>query len=211
MSKKNNKDFMDKTFKDEEVKKEDDKNIKEDKKNIEVEETNIQEDNSSEKNDVCDLKKDKKSSIFKKHKKSKEEEKIDELNDKLKRQMAEFENFRKRTEKEKDSMFSLGEKTTLEKILPIIDNFERALMVDTTDEPFKEGISMIYKMLMKNLKEMGVTEIEAVGTTFNPEFHNAVMHIDDDNYKENEIVEELQKGYMYREVVLRHSMVKVAN
>lgn len=143
--------------------------------------------------------------------KDKLNEKIKELQDKLTRQMAEFENFRKRTEKEKSSMFSMGEKSTLEKVLPIVDNFERALQTETSDSSFKEGMEKIYKMLIKNLSDLGVTPIEAQGKEFDPKFHNAVMHVDDENYGDNEVVEELQKGYMYKDTVLRHSMVKVAN
>lgn len=148
----------------------------------------------------------------KKKKKDKKDEQIEELTDKVKRQMAEFENFRKRSEKEKTQMYEIGAKSTLEKILPVVDNFERGLAgVEESDDPFAQGMQMIYKQLMTSLEEVGVTAIEAVGKEFDPEFHNAVMHVEDENFGENEVVEELQKGYMYRESVLRHSMVKVAN
>jgi molecular chaperone GrpE len=147
----------------------------------------------------------------KKPKKDKRDEKIEELTDRLMRQMAEFENYRKRTEKEKSQMYTSGSKDAIEKILPIVDNFERALACESSDEAFKDGMDKIYRMLVKNLEDMGVTPIEAVGKTFDPNFHNAVMHIDDDNFGENEVAEELQKGYMYKDTILRHSMVKVAN
>jgi molecular chaperone GrpE len=147
----------------------------------------------------------------KKSKKDKRDEKIEELTDRLMRQMAEFENYRKRTEKEKSQMYTSGSKDAIEKILPIVDNFERALACESSDEAFKDGMDKIYRMLVKNLEDMGVTPIEAVGKTFDPNFHNAVMHIDDDSFGENEVAEELQKGYMYKDTILRHSMVKVAN
>ncbi len=143
-------------------------------------------------------------------KKDKKQELIEELQDRVKRQLAEFENFRNRTEKEKSQMFEVGAKSVIEKMLPIVDNFERGL-TDAPDDAFSEGMQMIYKQMMTAFEQLGVTPIEAVGKEFDPEFHNAVMHIDDENYGENEIVEELQKGYMYRETVVRHSMVKVAN
>ena len=136
------------------------------------------------------------------------------MTDRLKRQMAEFENFRKRTEKEKSQMFDLGAKNIIEKVLPVIDNFERGLAAVPDEEkenPFAEGMHKIYKQMMAVLEEAGVKPIEAEGTEFNPDFHNAVMHIEDDALGENMIAEELQKGYMYRDTVVRHSMVKVAN
>lgn len=148
----------------------------------------------------------------KKTKKDKKDEQIEELTDKVKRQMAEFENFRKRSEKEKTQMYEIGAKSTLEKMLPVVDNFERGLAgTEDSDDAFVQGMQMIYKQLMTSLEEVGVTPIEAVGKEFNPEFHNAVMHVEDESFGDNEVVEELQKGYMYRESVLRHSMVKVAN
>ena len=147
-------------------------------------------------------------------KKDKKDSLIEDLNDRLKRQMAEFENFRKRTEKEKTQMFDMGAKNIIEKILPTVDNFERGLASAPEEEGqdgFADGMRMVYKQLTTSLEEAGLTPIEAVGCEFNPEYHNAVMHIDDDAYGENEIVEELQKGYMYHDTVVRHSMVKVAN
>lgn len=154
-----------------------------------------------------------KKKLFKK-KKDKKDEQIEELNDKLMRTMAEFDNFRKRTEKEKQQMFEIGAKDIVEKILPVIDNFERGLgsvPEDDKESAFVQGIEQIYKQLMTTLETAGVTPIEAVGKEFDPNFHNAVMHAEDENFGENIVSEELQKGYMYRESVVRHSMVKVVN
>ena len=139
---------------------------------------------------------------------------IAELTDKLQRSMAEFDNFRKRSEKEKSSMFDLGAKSIAEKILPIVDNFERALQaapVDGEGKAFSDGVLMIYNQMVKTLEELGVKAIECVGKPFDPNLHNAVMHVEDENFGENEVIEELLKGYMYKDSVLRHSMVKVAN
>ena len=148
----------------------------------------------------------------KKEKKDKKDEKIEELTDKVKRQMAEFDNYRKRTEKEKASMYIVGAKDIVEKILPVVDNFERGLaMAEGSEDPFVEGMEKIYKQLMTTLDEMGVKPIEAVGQEFNPDFHNAVMHVEDEEAGENVIVEEFQKCYLYKDFVVRHSMVKVAN
>ena len=150
----------------------------------------------------------------KKNKKDKKDEKIEELTDRLTRQMAEFDNFRKRTEKEKSQMYEIGAKDIIEKILPVVDNFERGLGSVPEEEknaPFVEGMEKIYKQLMTTLESVGVKPIEAVGQEFNPDFHNAVMHVEDEGLGENIIAEEFQKGYMYRESVVRHSMVKVAN
>ena len=141
-------------------------------------------------------------------------EKIDQLEDRVKRQMAEFENFRKRTDKEKQAMFDTGAKSVIEKILPVVDNFERGLATvpeDAKETPFAEGMEKIYKQLMKTLDDMGVKPIEAVGKPFDPNFHNAVMHVDDESLGENVVASELLKGYMYRDTVVRHSMVQVAN
>ena len=126
--------------------------------------------------------------------------------------MAEFDNFRKRTEKEKAAMFEVGAKSVIEKILPVVDNFERGLAsaADPSD-PYVEGMQKIYKQMMTTLESLEVKPIEAVGKEFNPDLHNAVMHVDDDSVGENVVVEELQKGYMYRDSVVRYSMVKVAN
>lgn len=140
---------------------------------------------------------------------------IEELNDKYMRTFAEFDNFRKRSEKEKAAMFEVGAKSIIEKILPIVDSFERGLGTLTEDEikanPFADGMDKVYKQMVKALEEVGVTPIEAVGKEFDPNLHNAVMHGDDEQYGENIISEEFQKGYMYRDTVVRYSMVKVVN
>ncbi len=149
----------------------------------------------------------------KKDKKDKKDIQIEELTDRVRRQMAEFDNFRKRTEKEKAAMYEIGARSVIEKILPVVDNFERGLAVEdeNSQDPFVQGMQKIYKQLMSTLEAMEVKPIEAVGKEFNPDFHNAVMHVEDENLGENMVAEELQKGYMYRDTVVRHSMVKVAN
>lgn len=156
-----------------------------------------------------------KGSFFrKKEKKDKKDEKIEELSDRVRRQMAEFDNFRKRTEKEKSQMFETGARSIIEKILPVIDNFERGLAALTEEEKssaFADGMDKVYKQMMTVLEEAGVKVIETEGKEFDPNLHNAVMHIDDEDFGENIIAEEFQKGYMYRDSVVRHSMVKVAN
>lgn len=147
-------------------------------------------------------------------KKDKKDGQIEELTDRLKRNMAEFDNFRKRTEKEKSAMYEIGAKDIIEKILPVIDNFERGLATVPEEEknsPFAEGMDKIYKQLLKTLEDAGVKPIEAVGQPFDPNYHNAVMHVEDESFGENIIAEEFQKGYLYRDSVVRHSMVKVAN
>ncbi|MCD8082112.1 MAG: nucleotide exchange factor GrpE [Clostridiales bacterium] len=147
-------------------------------------------------------------------KKDPKDTQIEELQDRLRRQMAEFDNFRKRTEKEKSAMYEIGARDMIEKILPVLDNFERGLAAVPEDEKgssFAEGIEKIYRQFVKTLEDAGVETIEAVGQTFDPNLHNAVMHIDDEQYGENEISQELQKGYRYRGTVVRHSMVQVAN
>ena len=157
--------------------------------------------------------KPKKEGFFKK-KKDKRDEQIEELNDRVKRQMAEFDNFRKRTEKEKSMMFDMGAKTIIEKILPVVDNFERGFTTveeADKDDAFVQGMSQVYKQLMKELEAVGVKPIEAVGVEFNPDFHNAVMQVESEEYESGVIAQELMKGYMYKESVVRHSMVKVAN
>ena len=158
---------------------------------------------------------EKKGFFKKKEKKDKKDEKIEELNDRLMRQMAEFDNFRKRSEREKSQMFDLGAKDIVEKILPVIDNMERGLATVSPEametDAFAQGMEKVYKHFMTVLEQAGVKPIEAVGNEFNPDFHNAVMHVDDEEVGENIVVEEFQKGYMYKESVVRHSMVKVAN
>ncbi len=147
-------------------------------------------------------------------KKDKKDQLIEELTDKYKRSMAEFENYRRRTEKEKAAMFEIGAKSIIEKLLPVVDNFERGLSSISEEEKTSsaaDGMDKIYKQLTKMLSEAGVNEIEAEGAEFNPDFHNAVMHVDDEELGENVVAEVLQKGYTYKDSVVRHSMVKVAN
>jgi len=149
---------------------------------------------------------------FFKKKKDKKDEKIEELTDQVKRQMAEFENFRKRTEKEKTQMFDMGAKTVIEKILPIVDNFERGFTtVEEADkeDAFVQGMDKIYKQLMTELEAIGVKPIEAVGQEFNPDFHNAVMQVASEEYESGVVAQELLKGYTYKDAVVRHSMVAV--
>lgn len=139
---------------------------------------------------------------------------IAELTDRLQRSMAEFDNFRKRSEKEKSSMFDMGARSIAEKILPIVDNFERALQAAPAEgegKAFADGVLMIYNQMIKTLEDLGVKAIECIDKPFDPNLHNAVMHVEDENFGENVVVEELLKGYMYKDSVLRHSMVKVAN
>lgn len=150
----------------------------------------------------------------KKEKNDPKDDKIEELTDRLQRSMAEFDNFRKRTEKEKSAMFEIGAKDIIERILPVVDNFERGLAAIPEEEKtsaFADGMEKIYKQLIKALEEAGVKPIEAVGMPFDPNFHNAVMHIEDESLGENVVAQELQKGYIYRDTVVRHSMVQVAN
>lgn len=150
----------------------------------------------------------------KKGKVDKQQERIDELEDKVKRQLAEFDNFRKRTEKEKSGMFEAGAKSVIEKILPVIDNFERGLASVSPEDatnPHVEGMNMIYKQLMTEMEKMEVRPIPAVGEPFNPDFHNAVMQVASDEYESGIIAQELQKGYTYRDSVVRHSMVSVVS
>ncbi len=155
---------------------------------------------------------EKKGFFKKKEKKTKQDEKIEELTDRVKRQMAEFDNFRKRTEKEKTQMFEVGAKSVIEKILPVVDNFERGLAAvpkEQEEDAFVEGMNKIYKQLMTELESLEVKPIEAVGTEFNPEFHNAVMQVENEELESGMVAQELQKGYMYRDIVVRHSMVAV--
>ena len=147
-------------------------------------------------------------------KKDKKDEQIADLTDKLTRQMAEFDNYRKRTEKEKSAMYEIGAKDVIEKILPVVDNFERGFVTVSEEEkenPFVQGMDKVYKQLMTMLEGLDVKPIEALGQEFNPDLHHAVMHVEDEEAGENVIVEEFQKGYMYRDSVVRYSMVKVAN
>ena len=167
--------------------------------------------------DDKDVQTDDKKRFFgkKKDKKDKQiEDMTAQLDDLRKRNLAEFENFRKRTEKEKSTMFDMGAKSVVEKLLPIIDNFERGfagLSEEQMSDPFVSGMDMVYKQLVKALADMGVEPIEAVGKPFDPNMHNAVMHVEDENLGENTVAQEFQKGYLYHGSVVRHSMVQVAN
>lgn len=156
----------------------------------------------------------KKGFFSRKEKKDKKDEQIADLTDKLKRSMAEFDNYRKRTEKEKSAMYEIGAKAVVEKILPTIDNFERGLKAvpeESKGTPFADGMEMVYKQLLKSLSELGVEPIEAVGKEFDPNLHNAVMHVENEELGENIVAQEFQKGYTYKGSVVRHSMVQVAN
>lgn len=191
-----------------------------DSDNIEANEQNdveLVDDNAVEAEEDKETAKADKSFFKKKEKKEKKDAKdlkIEELNDRLIRNMAEFDNFRKRSEKEKAQMFEIGAKNIIEKILPVIDNFERGLGTLTEEEKengFVQGIEKIYKQMVTSLEDAGLAEIEAVGKEFDPNFHNAVMHAEDEELGENIVSEVFQKGYTYKNVVVRHSMVKVVN
>lgn len=179
-----------------------------DAKDTDVNETESDDDDLAD----AEAKADEKKGLFKKKKKDKKDEQIEELNDRLKRQMAEFENFRKRSEKEKSQMFDMGAKTIVEKILPVIDNFERGLAAvpdDKKDDPFITGMDKVYKQMLTELDTAGVKPIECVGQEFDPDFHNAVMQVENDELESGTVAQELQKGYMYKDSVVRHSMVSV--
>ena len=156
---------------------------------------------------------DEKKGFFKK-KKDKKDEQIDELNDKLKRQMAEFDNFRKRTEKEKMQMYDMGAKSIIEKMLPVIDNFERGLAAvpeEQKKDAFVVGMNKVYRQMLTELDASGVKPIEAIGQEFDPDFHNAVMQVESNEYDPGMVAQELQKGYTYKDSVVRHSMVAVVS
>lgn len=177
----------------------------------EVEEKDIEEPAEENQEEAAE---EKKGLFGKKKKKDKKDEQIEELTDRLKRQMAEFDNFRKRTEKEKEARFEIGAKSVIEKMLPIVDNFERGLATvseEQREDPFVEGMEKVYKQLMASFEAMDVMQIEAVGKEFDPNLHNAVLHVEDESYGENIVAEELLKGYTYKGNVVRYSMVKVAN
>lgn len=162
--------------------------------------------------DVADKPEDKKG--FFKKKKDKKDEQIEELNDRLKRQIAEFDNFRKRTEKEKSQMYDMGARSIIEKILPVIDNFERGLAgvpEADRDDAFVTGMDKVYKQMLSELEAIGVKPIEAIGEAFDPEYHNAVMQTESEEYESGVVAQELQKGYMYKDSVVRHSMVAVVS
>ena len=207
---------MDKKKKNEEVVKE---AVEEAKKAAEAEDTQTEADATEEVKEECSEAEKECSEKAdcddsKAPKKDKKDEQIADLTDKLTRQMAEFDNYRKRTEKEKSAMYEIGAKDVIEKILPVVDNFERGFVTVSEEEkenPFVQGMDKVYKQLMTVLEGLGVKPIEALGQEFNPDLHHAVMHVEDEEAGENVIVEEFQKGYMYRDSVVRYSMVKVAN
>ncbi|MEE1242539.1 nucleotide exchange factor GrpE [Frisingicoccus sp.] len=199
---------------DEEIQTEDIDTTEAEAETAENAETSAEEaEESSEGAETSGQKEEKKKGFFNRDKKDKKDEKIAELNDRLMRQMAEFDNFRKRTEKEKQQMYGIGASEVIEKLLPIVDNFERGLAAMTDDEkntPFAQGIELVYKQLMTTLSDLGVTPIEAVGVEFNPDFHNAVMQAPSEEYESGIVIQELQRGYVYKEKVIRYSMVMVA-
>ena len=175
--------------------------------------TEVEVETEETETEASDEKKENKKGFFNRDKKDKKDEKIEELNDRLMRQMAEFENFRKRTEKEKSQMYTVGAADVIEKLLPVVDNFERGLAAMTDDEKttsFAQGMELVYKQLMTTLTDMGVTPIEAVGVEFNPDFHNAVMQAPSEEYESGVVIQELQRGYEKKKKVIRYSMVMVA-
>ena len=184
-----------------------------DSKEKDSEEKDSEEKDSEEKDSEEKDSKDK--GLFgKKKKKDKKDEQIEDLNDRLRRQMAEFDNFRKRSEKEKSQMFDMGARSIIEKVLPVVDNFERGLAAvpeDQKDDAFVTGMDKVYKQLMTEFDSIGVKPIEALGQEFNPDLHNAVMQVESDEYEPGVVAQELQKGYMYKDTVVRHSMVAVVS
>ncbi len=182
---------------------------------IDTEETASETENTEQDSKGADKKSEKKKlKAEKKDKENKLQEKVDELEDRVKRQMAEFDNFRKRTEKEKAAMFETGARSVIEKILPVVDNFERglgALSEEELKQPFAEGMNMVYKQMMTELEKLDVKVIEAVGCEFDPNLHNAVMQVESDEYESGVIAQELQRGYTYRDTVIRYSMVAVVS
>lgn len=215
MADKDIKDVMDEELENEELTEDAEaaeaENVSEEASEDETADETLEDDASAETEDKDSD--DKKDGLFKKKKKKdKKDEEIENLTDRLKRQMAEFENFRKRTDKEKGQMFDMGARTIVEKILPVIDNFERGLASvpeENQDDPFVSGMQMVYKQLMTELEAAGVKAIECAGEEFNPDFHNAVMQVESEELESGTIAQELQKGYMYKDSVVRHSMVSV--
>lgn len=210
-----NKDLDEELEQEEETRTEDDLEEETQETEDSTEDSEISEDEGDESaEEEADSKEKKGLFSKKKEKKDKKTQQIEDLTDKLKRTMAEFDNFRKRTEKEKSGMYESGARGVIEKLLPVVDNFERAFK-DLTDEqredPFVDGMDKVFKQVMTIFDELGVKAIEAEGKEFNPDFHNAVMHIEDEEFEENVVAEEFQKGYTYKDSVIRHSMVKVAN
>lgn len=184
-------------------------NEEETREAVEGNEAEDSEEKDSEEKDSKD-----KGLFGKKKKKDKKDEQIEDLNDRLRRQMAEFDNFRKRSEKEKSQMFDMGARSIIEKVLPVVDNFERGLAAvpeDQKDDAFVTGMDKVYKQLMTEFDSIGVKPIKALGQEFNPDLHNAVMQVESDEYEPGVVAQELQKGYMYKDTVVRHSMVAVVS
>ena len=180
---------------------------------VDTEESVVEETTEVDEVEGSEEDKPKKEGFFKK-KKDKKDEQIEELNDRVRRQMAEFDNFRKRSEKEKSMMFDMGARTVIEKILSVVDNFERGFTtVEEADkeDAFVQGMQQVYKQMMTELDAMGVKPIEAVGQEFNPDFHNAVMQVESEEYESGIVAQEFVKGYMYKDTVVRHSMVAVVS
>lgn len=186
----------------------------EETKDTDVNGTESEDDALADADAKADDKSDEKKGLFKKKKKDKKDEQIEDLNDRLRRQMAEFDNFRKRSEKEKSQMFDMGARSIIEKVLPVVDNFERGLAAvpeEQKDDAFVTGMDKIYKQLMTELDAIGVKPIEALGQEFNPDLHNAVMQVESEEYDPGVVAQELQKGYTYKDTVVRHSMVAVVS
>lgn len=189
-------------------------NEEETKEAAEGNEAEDSEEKDSEEKDSEEKDSEDKGLFGKKKKKDKKDEQIEDLNDRLRRQMAEFDNFRKRSEKEKSQMFDMGARSIIEKVLPVVDNFERGLAAvpeDQKDDAFVTGMDKVYKQLMTEFDSIGVKPIEALGQEFNPDLHNAVMQVESDEYEPGVVAQELQKGYMYKDTVVRHSMVAVVS
>ncbi len=218
MAETNNKDVMEELEKDKVVEEttdtEETKAAEESAEEIKAEDT-AETENAQDAEETSEETKEKKDGIFgKKKKKDKKDEQIEDLNDRLRRQMAEFDNFRKRSEKEKSQMFDMGARSIIEKVLPVVDNFERGLAAvpeEQKDDAFVTGMDKVYKQMMTEFDSIGVKPIEAVGQEFNPDLHNAVMQVESEEYEPGVVAQELQKGYMYKDTVVRHSMVAVVS
>lgn len=220
MAETNNKDVMEELEKDKVVEEttdtEETKAAEESAEEIKAEDT-VETENAQDAEETSEETetKEKKDGIFgKKKKKDKKDEQIEDLNDRLRRQMAEFDNFRKRSEKEKSQMFDMGARSIIEKVLPVVDNFERGLAAvpeEQKDDAFVTGMDKVYKQMMTEFDSIGVKPIEAVGQEFNPDLHNAVMQVESEEYEPGVVAQELQKGYMYKDTVVRHSMVAVVS
>ncbi len=210
-----NKDVMDEELKEVNEAAEAETEAAENNQEEETKETEAQSDEASKEEEASGAEENKDKGLFgKKKKKDKKDEQIEDLNDRLRRQMAEFDNFRKRSEKEKSQMFDMGARSIIEKVLPVVDNFERGLAAvpeEQRDDAFVTGMDKVYKQLMTELDAIGVKPIEALGQEFNPDLHNAVMQVESEEYDPGVVAQELQKGYTYKDTVVRHSMVAVVS